>query len=162
MVSTESVSQRLRALRNSRSMSLLDVELASQGSIKAVVLGSYERGSRALSVKRIIQLADFYGVPVHTLFGSFPNESHIEPGNIVIDLRRVRNHRQQISEVEPDAYQPLVKFLIHVQNARQDWNGEVISLRSGDLNPLVIFLGTTQTSLLNWLIEERLLIKAQV
>jgi transcriptional regulator with XRE-family HTH domain len=142
-------------------MSLLDVELASQGSIKAVVLGSYERGSRALSVKRIIQLADFYGVPVHTLFGSFPNESCIEPGNIVIDLRRVRNYRQQISEVEPDAYQPLVKFLIHVQNARQDWTGEVISLRSGDLNPLVIFLGTTQTALLNWLIRERLLIKAQ-
>lgn len=161
MVSTESVSQRLRALRNSRSMSLLDVELASQGSIKAVVLGSYERGSRALSVKRIIQLADFYGVPVHTLFGSFPNESHIEPGNIVIDLRRVRNYRQQISEVELDPYQPLVKFLIHVQNARQDWNGELISLRSGDLTPLVIFLGTTQTALLNWLIEERLLIKAQ-
>ncbi|MFM1909940.1 MAG: hypothetical protein RLZZ545_638 [Actinomycetota bacterium] len=142
-------------------MSLLDVELASQGSIKAVVLGSYERGSRALSVKRIIQLADFYGVPVHTLFGSFPNESHIEPGNIVIDLRRVRNYRQQISEVELDPYQPLVKFLIHVQNARQDWNGELISLRSGDLTPLVIFLGTTQTALLNWLIEERLLIKAQ-
>jgi phage antirepressor YoqD-like protein len=79
----------------------------------------------------------------------------------VIDLRRVRNYRQQISEVELDAYQPLVKFLIHVQNARQDWNGELISLRSGDLTPLVIFLGTTQTALLNWLIEERLLIKAQ-
>ena len=51
------VSERLRSIRRAQSLSLNDVEIASNGAIKAVVLGSYERGSRSLSVKRAIQIA---------------------------------------------------------------------------------------------------------
>jgi len=35
------VSERLRSIRRAQSLSLNDVELASNGAIKAVVLGSY-------------------------------------------------------------------------------------------------------------------------
>jgi len=53
---------RLRALRRDLGMSLAEVEAASDGAINGVVLGSYERGDRTLSVIRLEELARFYGV----------------------------------------------------------------------------------------------------
>jgi transcriptional regulator with XRE-family HTH domain len=60
----DEIAARLRALRIQARLTLLDVERLSNGLIGGVVLGSYERGARALSVKKIIQLATFYEVPV--------------------------------------------------------------------------------------------------
>ncbi len=161
-ITPEFVAQRLRTIRNSRSMSLLDVEKASAGAIKAVVLGSYERGSRALSVKRAIQLADFYGIPVHTLFGSSVNEKEEEPGRLAIDLRKGRLHAESrtslsVAQQGLDFFPPFFQFVRHIQNLREDWNGEIISLRSGDLELLAVYLGTTQKMLITWLHEENLL-----
>ncbi len=42
----QSLGQILREIRLSRKWSLKDFEIASQGQIKDVVLGSYERGYR--------------------------------------------------------------------------------------------------------------------
>ena len=55
---------RLRAIRTQQGLSLHGVEEKSQGRWKAVVVGSYERGDRAVTVQRLAELADFYGVPV--------------------------------------------------------------------------------------------------
>ena len=54
----------LRAIRTQQGLSLHGVEEKSQGRWKAVVVGSYERGDRAVTVQRLAELADFYGVPV--------------------------------------------------------------------------------------------------
>ena len=62
------VSAKLRTLRRSRGWSLTDVEAMSQGRLKAVLLGSYERGSRTLSVKRALEILELYGVPASQLF----------------------------------------------------------------------------------------------
>jgi len=62
------VSAKLRALRRARGWSLMDVEIMSEGRLKAVVLGSYERGSRTLSVKRAREILELYGVPASQLF----------------------------------------------------------------------------------------------
>ena len=59
--------ENLRAVRNRRGWSLHDVENESGGQWKAVVVGSYERGDRALTVPRLVGLADFYGVPASSL-----------------------------------------------------------------------------------------------
>jgi len=162
-ISSEFVAHRLRDIRKSRSMSLLDVEIASAGSIKAVVLGSYERGSRALSVKRAIQISDFYGIPVHHLFGSFQVSGVIETDCLTIDVRRMRNyaksHTLQIdSENELIFFTSLSRLITHLQNLREDWNGEIISLRSKDLDPLIVFLGSTQKEYISWLTQQKLLI----
>jgi len=58
---------RLRAIRTQQGLSLHGVEEKSQGRWKAVVVGSYERGDRAVTVQRLSELADFYGVPVAEL-----------------------------------------------------------------------------------------------
>ena len=58
---------RLRAIRMQQHLSLHGVERKSAGKWKAVVVGSYERGDRAVSVQRLAELADFYGVPVSDL-----------------------------------------------------------------------------------------------
>ena len=54
---------KLRAIRQQQGLSLHGVEQKSGGRWKAVVVGSYERGDRAVTVQRLAELADFYGVP---------------------------------------------------------------------------------------------------
>ncbi|MFP4073909.1 MAG: helix-turn-helix domain-containing protein [Actinomycetota bacterium] len=53
--------QRLRAARRHRGWSLGDVETQTDGEFKASVVGAYERGERAISVQRLVSLADIYG-----------------------------------------------------------------------------------------------------
>src|SRR5690242_10665490 len=58
---------RLRAVRTQQHLSLHGVERKSGGRGKAAVVGSNERGDRAISVQRLAELAEFYGVPVSAL-----------------------------------------------------------------------------------------------
>lgn len=58
---------RLRAARNRSRLSLMGVAEKSQGQFKAAVVGSYERGDRSITVARLSELAEFYGVPVTSL-----------------------------------------------------------------------------------------------
>ena len=58
---------RLRGVRLQQNLSLHAVEQRSGGRWKAVVVGSYERGDRSVTVSRLAELADFYGVPVRRL-----------------------------------------------------------------------------------------------
>ena len=58
---------RLRAIRTQQGLSLHGVEEKSRGRWKAVVVGSYERGDRAVTVQKLSELAEFYGVPVSEL-----------------------------------------------------------------------------------------------
>ena len=58
---------KLRAIRQQQGLSLHGVEQKSGGRWKAVVVGSYERGDRAVTVQKLAELADFYGVPVNEL-----------------------------------------------------------------------------------------------
>src|SRR5256885_10778662 len=84
---------RLRAIRAQQHLSLHGVERKSGGRWKAVVVGSYDRGDRAVSVQRLAELADFYGVPVGELL---PKEQAPAPGSpglakIVLNLERLQS-----------------------------------------------------------------------
>jgi transcriptional regulator with XRE-family HTH domain len=59
--------RRLRAVRDRAGMSLSQVEAASGGRLKAVVVGSHERADRAVTVERLWIMATFYNVPVTDL-----------------------------------------------------------------------------------------------
>jgi len=63
----KALGSRLRAIRTQQGLSLHGVEEKSRGRWKAVVVGSYERGDRAVTVQRLAELAEFYGVPIHEL-----------------------------------------------------------------------------------------------
>src|SRR2546423_7651386 len=78
---------RLRAIRMQQHLSLHGVERKSGGKWKAVVVGSYERGDRAVSVQRLSELADFYGVPVSDLLP--PEDSQFATGGGAPPLSRI-------------------------------------------------------------------------
>ena len=80
-LSMTDICQKLRSLRKSQSLSLADVESLSHGRIKAVVLGSYERGSRALSVKRALEIAAIYQIPAAELFREQSEPTHSQQGS---------------------------------------------------------------------------------
>src|SRR4051812_29090736 len=61
------IGERLRAIRRQQGLSLHDVEARSGQEFKASVLGAYERGERALSVDRLLRLAELYDVPAGQL-----------------------------------------------------------------------------------------------
>lgn len=58
----ERLGRKLRAIRDARGLTLSVVEEQTQGAFKAVVVGSYERGQRAIHITRLKRLCDFYGV----------------------------------------------------------------------------------------------------
>ena len=82
---------RLRAIRTQQGLSLHGVEEKSEGRWKAVVVGSYERGDRAVTVQRLAELADFYAVPVSELLpDSAPSGAAEPPPRLIIDLEKLQ------------------------------------------------------------------------
>jgi transcriptional regulator with XRE-family HTH domain len=73
----KALGDRLRKVRNEAGFSLQRVEEKSGGHWKAVVVGSYERGDRAITVIRLIELAAFYGVQAADLL---PREPAVAAG----------------------------------------------------------------------------------
>lgn len=59
--------ERLRQARNDHGWSLTTVEDLSGGALKAVLIGSYERGDRHPTLDRLAQIAAVYGISVHDL-----------------------------------------------------------------------------------------------
>ena len=83
---------RLRSIRQQQGLSLHGVEQKSKGRWKAVVVGSYERGDRAVTVQRLAELAAFYGVPVAELLpGGSPGGAVEPPPKLVIDLEALQH-----------------------------------------------------------------------
>src|SRR5260370_17942383 len=81
---------RLRAIRTQQGLSLHGVEEKSRGRWKAVVVGSYERGDRSVTVQKLAELADFYGVPVSELLPGDSAPGVLTPApKLVIDLEKM-------------------------------------------------------------------------
>jgi transcriptional regulator with XRE-family HTH domain len=153
------INSTLRAIRQSKSLSLSDVEALSEGRIKAVVLGSYERGARSLSVKRALQIAALYQVPISEILGNRENVSATNSTRIILDLRLISHRVQQEGRNEIAKYSILSRLLQKIVRTRQDWNGEVISLRSSDIATLAILFDESEAEVTSWLEQETLLLK---
>ncbi len=123
---------RLRSIRQQQNLSLQGVEEKSAGHWKAVVVGSYERGDRAITVAKLAALAEFYGVPVTELLPDGAAGAAIEPPpRVVIDLAR-------LSQMPAHASQPLLRYTASIQAQRGDYNGRVLSIRQDDLRTLAV------------------------
>src|SRR5690606_11295613 len=86
----KSLGARLRAIRTQQGLSLHGVEEKSRGRWKAVVVGSYERGDRAVTVQKLAELAEFYGVPVAELLPGGNSPAPVAPTpKLVINLERL-------------------------------------------------------------------------
>jgi transcriptional regulator with XRE-family HTH domain len=138
---------RLRAIRTQQGLSLHGVEEKSQGRWKAVVVGSYERGDRAVTVQRLSELADFYGVPVAELLPEGHTLAAVaEPTpRLIIDL-------EQLSTVPPQQSAPLARYAATIQSQRGDYNGRVLSIRQEDLRSLAVIYDASPSALTEQLI----------
>lgn len=135
--------ERLRRIRQQQGLTLQQVEKKSQGRWKAVVVGSYERGDRAVSVAKLAELADFYGVPVTELLphsevggsGATPVNRSDGEGRVVVDLTRLRR-----DESDPEV-EPVSRYVTSIQVQRGDYNGRMLTLRGDDVRALASVLG---------------------
>lgn len=138
---------RLRAVRNQQGLSLQGVEAKSHGFWKAVVVGSYERGDRAVTVQRLADLAAFYGVPVAELLpGPAPVAMEKLRPRLVIDLER-------LSQLPSDQAGPLSRYTAAIQAQRGDYNGRVLSIRQDDLRTLAVIYEESPSVLAEHLVE---------
>ena len=149
----QSVAIRLRSIRKSRGWTLHDVESKSDGSIKAVVMGSYERGTRAISLARALELANLFAIPIADLLSD-----PVSGGYEKLGFRRFYQRRiaKLLSENDDEALRKLNKFLNAIARRRGDWNGEILTLRSTDLDTLTLILEMSQSQLGEWLKEENI------
>ena len=149
----ESVAARLRTIRKSRGWTLHDIESRTAGSIKAVVMGSYERGTRAISLARALELANLFAIPISDLLNEPNLRSDENPRFRRFDQRRIG---KLLSESEDERLGKLNNFLVAIAQRRGDWNGEILSLRNTDLDTLTLILEMSQSQLTNWLRQENI------
>ncbi len=144
----KTLGMRLRAIRQQQALSLQGVEEKSGGRWKAVVVGSYERGDRAVTVQRLSELARFYGVPVAVLLpgGDELGGGAEAPPKLVLDLERLQllDHGDAV---------PLARFAAKIQGMRGDYNGRVLTIRNDDLRTLSLIYDETMSQLAERLID---------
>jgi transcriptional regulator with XRE-family HTH domain len=153
------VGARLRVVRNQLGLSLQAVEATSNQEFKASVLGAYERGERAVSVSRLQRLAKLYGISVDQLLphetdatrwwmskdadatgSAEPERPAAQPwqssDTVTIDLTRLRD----VTGPERDLIR---RFVSMIQVQRQDFNGQLITIRSSDVRAIACLFGMT-------------------
>jgi transcriptional regulator with XRE-family HTH domain len=138
------VGQRLRAVRRARELSLDDVERTSGGRWSASAVGAYERGFRNLSLPRLRELAEFYGVPMGVLLGEADGQGRAAARmvKVVLDLEALG----RIQEADP-----VVRYLRTIIIERGDFNGRVLSVRRDDIRALCAVLHSTEVELFDTL-----------
>jgi transcriptional regulator with XRE-family HTH domain len=149
---------RLRAIRRQQGLTLQQVEAMSGGEWKAVVVGSYERGDRAVSVSRLAELGDFYNVPVSELLPrdeasaeSEGGQTEAIPTRVMLDLRSLSG-----PNLDPEL-EPVSRFAHTIQLQRGDFNGSVLTIRGEDLRALSVVYGTNPEEFATRLDEQGIL-----
>jgi len=148
-MNTYNPADRLRIIRKSKGWSLQDVERHSNGKWKAVVIGSYERSDRSISLRKAISLMEFYQVPISELFPEISREAKAK--SISINLLNLTDAQNTNSE-------SLRKFTKSIGDRRKDWNGKILTIRANDLQFLSLLLGLNVSATLDYLAEADLLI----
>src|SRR4029079_5456493 len=121
------VGERLRAIRRQKGMSLHDVEARSNQEFKASVLGAYERGERAISVPRLLRLAELYRVPPDQLLPRGNHDLEIdltEPIGVAGDgftIDLVRLH-----EIDDEDAAVIARYAATIQLQRQSLKGQTL------------------------------------
>ncbi|MHB8262619.1 MAG: helix-turn-helix domain-containing protein [Acidimicrobiales bacterium] len=159
------VGAKLRTVRKQMRLSLQRVEAMSGKEFKASVLGAYERGERSISVPRLQRLAKLYDVPVDQLLPDLDTDSRWQPiirrsaipvpgarqlpdtqEKVTVDLAKLNNSAGPEQDL-------LRRFLSVVQIQRQDFNGQMITIRGEDLRIVSAMFGVTPDSMIHRLGE---------
>lgn len=145
----QQLGDRLRAIRHQQGLTLHEVEAVSGGEWKAVVVGSYERGDRAISMPKLARLAAFYGVPVADLLpGARERDDGADRRRCVLDLTRL-DERQG-----PEPLRTVARFARRIQVDRGDYNGRVLTMREADVHAVAVATGQSPDGLFALLEEQ--------
>lgn len=141
------VGKRLRKTRTDAGLSLHGVERKSAGIWKAVVVGSYERGERAITMVKLAALAEFYGVAILDLLPENPVTRYAQPElPLVLDLDR-------LAALPAPLAGPLARYAATITDQRGDFSRQVLSIRSADLSSLAVIYDMTPAALTHQLIH---------
>jgi transcriptional regulator with XRE-family HTH domain len=135
---------RLRTVRMQQHLSLHGVERKSGGRWKAVVVGSYERGDRAISVQRLAELADFYGIPVTELLPGELTGTDTSRGAAV---NRVVLNLERLASLTDPSVHLIQRFAAWVQTQRGETGGKTLAIRFSDLQTLALMHDTSVPSI---------------
>ena len=139
---SEAIGEALRRARKQRSLTLHDVRRISNGRFKPSSVGSYERGTRTLSVPLLCELSALYGVPPDRILADALASTGAERSpHVVIDLTR-------LPAVPGEDGRIVSEFVGQVKALRGD-PGDVLTLRSGDVEVLATAIGTDASKLLD-------------
>jgi len=154
-LSIEEIAAAIKAVRKSKGLTLKDVEEKSAGLWKAVVIGSYERCDRALSVKKAINLANFYQVPLEELLGLRSETKRAPSGKITLDIRATNSQASadtnMVEPLERARTIAICNFATLICAKRRDWNGEVLSIRNSDLTTIALLINSDEATAYDWL-----------
>ncbi|HUY29984.1 MAG TPA: transcriptional regulator [Acidimicrobiales bacterium] len=158
------VGARLRTVRRQKRLSLQAVEAASAHEFKASVLGAYERGERAISVPRLQRLARLYEVPVDQLLPENLGQGAAAPargaaGSAARGSDKVRIDLTKLKDTTGPEAAALQRFLATIQVERQDFNGQVLTVRGDDMRVIGATLGLGQVEMIERLAELGLLFR---
>jgi len=152
--SIEEIAAAIKGVRRAKGMTLKEVEEKSGGVWKAVVIGSYERCDRALSVKKAINLANFYQVPLDELLGLNIDKKTQTREKITLDIRATNNQYSDDAELIS-----VRNFATLICARRRDWNGEVLSIRNSDLATIGLLINKDEATAYDWLVGKNLLLQ---
>ena len=121
------------------------------------MMGSYERGSRAISLARTIEIANLFAIPLTELIEEPRKIESESDGLLIFDLRKMREISVTVTGNE---ITKINAFVTAICARRRDWNGEILTLRSGDLDTLTLVLSTPRAAVQELLERFQLIIKA--
>lgn len=125
--------RRLRAVRRQSGMTLSQVEQQSAGQLTVKAVSSWERGDRAVTVARLAELAEFYGLPTEELLPP-PSVIAAPAGSgreLTLDLTR-------LVSLPPRETGPLARYASTIRHQRDDYNAKMLTIREQDLRSLAV------------------------
>ncbi len=143
------VGKRLRKIRVQNNFSLKEVEKSTKGSVKASILGAYERGERVISIPRLFELATFFNVPVDYLIAA---DGEVETRKEAAKSTRAKGGIKisliNLNKLPEKDVSLLKNYISGIKKQREDFNVEVITIRQDDLRMLAA-LYQTDTGAIN-------------
>ena len=152
------IRRRIRAARLSLGWSLADFEIHSSGAITAVAMGSYERGTRTLSINKLLVICDIFQIsPIHILAPAQELTAADSSGRHIYDLRALQGLPQSTEKTH------LLAYIHQIIRERGDWKGAVISLRASDIENLGRIFSASQEikshSYLEWIEKQEITLR---
>ena len=149
------IRRRIRAARLSLGWSLADFEAHSGGTVTAVAMGSYERGTRSLSITKLLTICDILQISlIHILAPTQELRPADSSSRHIYDLRAL----QALSPSAEKSY--LLAYIHQIIRERGDWKGAVISLRASDVENLRHIFSASQEieshSYLEWIEKQEI------